>query len=211
MSIFEKIKTRLKAYKFLVNYTGSYLHQSGWMASLQSGKPMTTDGEPLPWMNYPMISFLNERLLENMTVFEYGSGHSTLFLACRVRFVKSVEHDEMWYKKLLQAIPENVELILADADSDGDYCRSIHKTNKIYDIVFVDGEDRLHCMREGFSKLNENGVLILDDSNRPDYEPGFELAAGLGYRTLHFEGLKPTDFITDKSTIFYRDNNCFSI
>ncbi len=181
------------------------------MASLQSGKPVMKDGAPIPWMNYPLISFLNEKLNINMHVFEYGSGQSTLYFAHKVESVTSVEYDKEWYDKLLSDAPENVKLLCVKTDIDGKYCRSIHGSEHQYDVVIVDGKDRVNCMREGFLKLNDSGVLILDDSNRSDYEPGFTLAAELGFRSLHFEGLKPTDFITEKATIFYRNNNCFNI
>lgn len=211
MGLLDKVITRLRAYKFLVNYPGSYLHDTGWMRSLKAGIPMTSSGDPLPWMNYALIAFLDERLSKDMSVFEYGSGSSTLYFARKVRSVTSVENDKKWYDKLHEKAPDNVKLIFQEADVDDKYCRAIHNENEKYDVVIVDGEDRVHCMREGFMKLNDNGVLILDDSNRPDYEPGFQLAAELGYRKLHFEGLKPTDFITEKATIFYRSENCFSI
>ena len=211
MGFINKMITRLRAYKFLVNYSGSYLHETGWLKSLQSGIPTSPTGDPLPWMNYSLIAFLDHRLSAEMTVFEYGSGSSTLYFARKVRSVTSVEYDKNWYEKLNQQAPDDVKFIFQEADVDGKYCRAIHNENVNYDIVIVDGKDRVNCVREGFMKLNDSGVLILDDSNRPDYEPGFELAVELGYRTLHFEGLKPTDFITETATIFYRSENCFSI
>jgi len=211
MSFLEKVVTRLRAYKFLVNYSSSYLHEIGWMKSLHAGIPMSSTGDPLPWMNYSLITFLDERLSDEMSIFEYGGGSSTLYYSSKVKKVFSVESNQSWFEKLNAQVSENVFLIFTEKDIDGKYCRSIHQIEMQFDVVVVDGKDRVNCMREGFMKLNDNGVLILDDSNRPDYTPGFELAAELGYRSFHFEGLKPTDFVTDKATIFYRNNNCFGI
>lgn len=211
MGFMEKLITRLRAYKFLVNYPGSYLHDIGWMKSLQAGIPMSSASEPLPWMNYSLIAFLEERLSDEMTVFEYGGGSSTLYFSGKVKEVYSVESDNEWYEKLKEQVNDNVFIQFIEEDIDGKYCRYIHENDTQFDVVMVDGKDRVNCIREGFMKLNDNGVLILDDSNRPDYAPGFELAAELGYRTLHFEGLKPTDFIREKATLFYRSNNCFGI
>ncbi|MDP6230177.1 MAG: hypothetical protein QF587_02575, partial [Candidatus Marinimicrobia bacterium] len=160
---------------------------------------------------YSLIAFLDHRLSAEMTVFEYGSGSSTLYFARKVRSVTSVEYDKNWYDKLKEQVPDNIKLIFQEVDVNNKYCRAIHNENEKYDVVIIDGEDRINCMREGFMKLNDTGILILDDSNRPDYKPGFELAVELGYRTLHFEGLKPMDFITEKATLFYRSNNCFTI
>lgn len=211
MGFLGKMVTRLRAYKFLVNYPGSYLHDIGWMKSLQAGIPMSSTGDPLPWMNYALISFLEERLSKEMTLFEYGGGSSTLYFSNKVKEVFLVESDREWYEKLKDQVDHNVTLQFVEEDNDGKYCRSIHESENLFDVVIVDGKDRVNCIQEGFMKLKDSGVLILDDSNRPDYAPGFDLAAELGYRTFHFQGLKPTGFITEKATLFYRSNNCFGI
>lgn len=202
---------RLKAYKFLIAYPGSYLSQTGWLRSLQSGLPMKSDGSPLPWMNYSLLAFLHERLLKNMIVFEYGSGNSTLFFADHVQSVTSVEADKKWYDELLHKIPENVNLIFQAADVDGQYCRTIDKDETQYDMVIVDGEDRINCLQMGLAKLNTTGVLILDDSNRSEYRNGIALVTQSGYKSLNFEGLKPNAFETEKATIFYKVQNCLNI
>src|SRR3954452_3854394 len=58
------------------------------------------DGSPLrdavPWMPYRVIEALDRWLAPSMSVFEFGSGGSTLFFARRVRRVVTVEHDAQW-------------------------------------------------------------------------------------------------------------------
>jgi hypothetical protein len=54
----------------------------------------------VPWMNFNAISFLNKFLTKDMTVFEWGSGSSTLFLSQRVEKVISIEHNKEWYSKV---------------------------------------------------------------------------------------------------------------
>lgn len=54
----------------------------------------------LPWMTFPAISQIRSFLEPSMSVFEYGSGGSTVFFASRVREIVSIEHDKSWYQKL---------------------------------------------------------------------------------------------------------------
>jgi hypothetical protein len=66
-------------------------------AHLQSAvrnAPVDAHGEPVPWYTYPAIDYLRQLDFSDKTVFEYGSGYSTLFWASAARRVVSVEEDE---------------------------------------------------------------------------------------------------------------------
>ena len=71
--------------KKLLHDKSSFLMKSGWYNSLVSQKPLDTQGHEIPWMNYGIIDFLESRLNNKMTVFEYGSGASTLYFAKKVK------------------------------------------------------------------------------------------------------------------------------
>ena len=105
---------------------GSYLVHSGFLKSCAVGHPCRQDGSPLPWMNYAVIHFLEERLKGSLSLFEYGSGYSTLFFAGRVDTVVSVESDRDWFEALQSMCPENVTLIHQPFEPDGDYCRLVN-------------------------------------------------------------------------------------
>ena len=57
----------------------SFLVKTGFLRSCAEGHPCRKDGTPLPWKNYAIIRFLEERLKPSLSMFEYGSGYSTLF------------------------------------------------------------------------------------------------------------------------------------
>ena len=57
----------------------SYLKETGYLKSTIESKPCKKDGSPIPWMNYNVISFLEERLNKKLALFEYGCGNSTIF------------------------------------------------------------------------------------------------------------------------------------
>ena len=73
--------------------------------SLKRGYPCRSDGDEVPWMNYSIVSILNDRLRPDMKLFEFGSGYSTLFYAKRVNRVASVEYDRGWFDRMQSRVP----------------------------------------------------------------------------------------------------------
>ncbi len=207
---YQKYPWPLVLYWFLFK-PKSQLHSSGWLASLKRGYPCRRDGSVVPWMNYSTIYFLEERLHKGLNLFEFGSGYSTLFYANLVGSVTSVESDEHWFATVKDRVQSNVKLIFKAKDEDGAYCRSVTQTEQLYDVIIVDGQDRVNCVKQGLEALTDRGVIFLDDSERTDYQEAFEVTAQQGFRRLTFEGLKPNDIEVRRTTIFYRDNNCFNI
>ena len=189
----------------------SYLRSSGWLESLRSGFPTNSEGASLPWMNYPVIRFLETRLNQTHHVFEFGSGYSTKFYASLAGSVTSVEYDQAWAERVQADLPSNADLIQQPTDTDGDYCRTIDRTGRRFDLVVVDGRDRVHCVSRSIGCLNETGVILLDDSCRPQYQPAIETAYRFGFRSIDFVGIKPTSCKAHQSTLLYRDRNCFGI
>lgn len=189
----------------------SYLHASGWIESLRLGAPTSGEGTSLPWMNYQIIHFLKTRLTKQHDVFEFGSGYSTKFYASLARSVTSVEYDPAWCKRVAADLPDNAELIQQPCDSNGDYCRTIERQDRQFDVVVVDGRDRVNCVLRSLDCLNDAGVILLDDSDRPEYQPAFAAARDRGFRTFDFVGIKPTSCKSHQTTLLYRDNNCFGV
>jgi len=72
--------------------------------------PVDKEGKALPWLNYPAIQFLDKRISEEHTIFEYGSGNSTEWLAKRVDTIVSVEHDLDWSERVAPELPDNAHL-----------------------------------------------------------------------------------------------------
>jgi hypothetical protein len=200
-----------KAFSSLIRDKNSYLHTTGWIQSLGQGKPVDQNGDPVPWMNFPMISFLEGRLTKDLTLFEFGSGYSTQFLARRVGSIVSVEFDKKWYEMVKLTLPENAELIFAEQDRDGHYCRVVGSLGRRFDVVLIDGVDRVNCIRQSIPTLTARGVILLDDSHREKYRVGIDLAGQQGFRALGIEGLKPTGNARYRTTILYRDGNCLGL
>ena len=204
---------RIITCRLLLHRKTGYLISIGWERTLLYGFPCDKDGKPIPWMNYPVITFLRQRLALEHRLFEYGSGYSTLFYIERVGSVVSVEYDPQWGSRIASRIGARAQLLYCPKDIDGRYCRMIHEAGVEFDVVVVDGADRINCFREALLVLSRRGVVIVDDAHRARaYAPIFDMAREAGFRHLFFEGMKPGGYGELVSTaIFYRDNNCFVI
>src|SRR6266576_1205646 len=73
----------------------------GWRRSL-AGSALK---DRQPWMPFAARRQLARILSRGTTVFEYGAGGSTLWLADRVARVISVEHDPAWYEEMRDHVP----------------------------------------------------------------------------------------------------------
>jgi SAM-dependent methyltransferase len=193
-----------------MNYSG-YLKEIGWIESFKMKMPVDKDLKPIPWMTYPFIDFISARLRPDMEIFEYGSGNSTLWFADRVKRVDAIEHDEKWYKIMKQKISNNVNLYFIKLDYDGEYSRFPLNLNKKYDIIIIDGRDRVNCIKISIKCLKPEGVIVLDDSERPQYLEGIRFLLNEGFRKIDFWGISPGVFYKKCTTIFYTENNCLGI
>jgi len=134
----------------------------------------------IPWFSYAAIDFLKEFVQSDMTVFEYGSGGSTLFFAERAKSVVSVEDNERWFdmvsKRLQQKSIRNALLKFQPFDfrnpkgfEQSAYLNAI--PDGPLDIVVIDGSEewtqvRPICFEKAEAHVREGGIIVLDDSWR---------------------------------------------
>jgi len=76
-----------------------------WMKSFYRGYEPIAKEEP--WLTFNAIEFLTCIIKKDMVVFEYGTGGSTLFFARKVREVFSVEHNRLWYERVLDKLKDS--------------------------------------------------------------------------------------------------------
>jgi hypothetical protein len=189
----------------------SALKEDGWFKSYHCSAPVDLQGNPLPWMPYPFIDFIAPRLTKEMDVFEFGSGNSTLFFSRRVKRLESVEHDIHWFAVMRTRIPSNVTLNHV-AWSRGDvYSLAAANSGSIYDIVIVDGPDRVNCMKHSAEALKPGGIVVLDDAERKQYYGGIQYLREKGFNQIEFWGMAPGQLYKKCTVILYRPNNCIGI
>ncbi|GAB3938018.1 class I SAM-dependent methyltransferase [Mucilaginibacter myungsuensis] len=188
-----------------------YLKEIGWFASAESRSPVDKYGSPIPWVTYSFIDFIKERLTKEHSVFEFGSGNSTHFYAKYAGRVVSVEHDRAWFDKIQDGKAANSELVFTELKTDGDYCRVPVTRGEKYDIIIVDGRDRVNCCKQAVDALTPSGVVVLDDSERDFYSEGVNFLKDRGFKQLPFSGISPGLFYPKATSVFYRADNCLGI
>jgi len=119
---------------------------------------------PIPWYTYPAIEYIKQLDFSDKTVFEYGSGNSTIFWAVRCKKLVSVEDNQQWYNKVIAKLPENVEYFLFKDKEE--YINSIDRYDQKFDIVVIDGRHRYECAIKALQNLKSEGLIILDNSDR---------------------------------------------
>jgi hypothetical protein len=189
-----------------------YLKDMGWLNSFEKGSPVGKHNDPLPWVTYPFIDFIAGRLKKNMDIFEFGSGNSTLYYAYKVGSITTVEHDKEWYQKMESiGFPANVHGIYQELKNDGKYSNTASLDGKKYDIIIVDGRDRVNCVKNALVALKNHGIIILDDSEREEYKSVFSFMEMNEFKKIDFWGVAPGLSYKKNTTIFYRVNNCLGI
>jgi hypothetical protein len=191
----------------------SNLKEEGWFKSFYTKRSVDDKGKPIPWFTYSAIHFLESRLKPHFEVFEYGCGNSTLWLAERVKSVDAVEGDKSWVEYLLPKMPTHVKIMYypVQEEENGKYAQAITETGKLYDIVIVDGRDRNNCVINAVNYLKEEGVIILDNSDRPDYQKSIDFLIGRGFKKIDFIGNTSVVAMISSTTFFYKPNNCLNI
>jgi hypothetical protein len=195
---------------YILRNTGM-LYEEGWWESARRRSAIDRDGKPIPWLTYPCIRFLKERVTEKLKVFEYGCGNSTLWWAKMVDDVVSCEHDKEWFEKTRTKTPSNVTLIHKELVYGGEYCEVIASYNNCFDIVVIDGRDRVRCAKNSILSLRKGGILIWDDTERERYNNGIKHLIQEGFNRIDFWGMRPIYSSYSCTSIFYKKENCLGI
>ncbi|RZK66789.1 MAG: FkbM family methyltransferase [Pedobacter sp.] len=188
-----------------------YLASIGWFTAFDNHQAVDAHNQPIPWVTYSFIDFIKGRLNKDLTIFEYGSGNSTLFYAKNVKRVVSVEHDEAWFNKIVDQKATNAEMIFTKLETNGEYSKKANLLGEKFDLIIVDGRDRVNCCKYSVDALTEKGVLVLDDSEREVYDEARTFLKSKGYKELSFSGISPGLFYNKATSIFYRKDNCLEI
>lgn len=204
----------------------SFLWQTGWFKSTFSKKSIGKLNEKLPWFTYPMIKFLEKKLEKNFSVLEFGGGNSTLWFSQRVRHIHTIENISYWFNYMKSNAPKNAEIKLIEIESDLSYSElaflplsnptsySFGGGDSIFDIIIIDGVDRINCIVNSYNKLSDNGIFIIDNTET-NYEiklkDGFDFLEQKGFKRMDFWGMCPIVARLSCTSIFYRKENIFNI
>jgi len=144
-----------------------------------------------PCMSTKCIKFL-EYLIEKYeieNVFEFGSGGSTVFFSKKITLdgcLYSIEDDEFFYNRLKTNLRKNVNLNLITKEEDYPIIHDSKSDRKFWDLIFIDGKQRIECMHNAVSK---SYLIAIHDAERKEYIPGFNYIESFGYRDISPEGI----------------------
>lgn len=160
-----------------------------------------------PWMTYSFLDYIKNLDLSEKSVFEWGSGNSTIFWSEISNKVVSVENNDEWFMKIKNMISNNTNLILRNTSEK--YIDAINEFNTFYDIIILDGYGfRFECAKQAIKRLNKGGMIVLDDSDNIGYNRISEFLRNEGLIQIDFIGLKPmSDFIVSTSIFISKDFN----
>ncbi|WP_228098859.1 FkbM family methyltransferase [Pedobacter sp. MC2016-24] len=188
-----------------------YLAEKGWFKAFETKSSVDFNGDPIPWVTYSFIDFIKERITKQHDVFEFGSGNSTLFYSKYANHVSAVEHDQEWYEKCKNTNLNNADLIYCALETGGEYCKSANTTGKKFHLIIVDGRDRVNCCKQAIQALTADGVIVLDDSERPKYQEAIHFLKEKGFKHIAFTGMAPGVIYAKSTSIFYKPANSMDI
>jgi len=140
----------------------------------------------VPWWTFRSIEYVDSFLakIESPSVFEWGSGSSTVWLSTRCHRVVSVEHDQVWANEISTILPRNVSLKVREGEElpggavirssrkgfshldFSKYVNAISEEGEKYDLIIIDGRARGHCLKSATSHLKDSGIILFDNVDR---------------------------------------------
>jgi len=162
----------------------------------------------IPWIVPSSFHVIDKLVQPDWSVFEWGSGGSTVYWARHCASVISIEHNSKWIDRVNKMLAKeeglsnkvNLRYVRGLPETEKDRFRPYADTileypDESFDLVFVDGEasSRGWCLTNGLPKVKPGGILLLDNSNWLKRELGDEwLREDYVARDLKWIGQKGT-------------------
>lgn len=157
-------------------------------------------GQPISWITYPAIDYLDNIDFTGCRIFEYGSGASSLWWAKKAKQVTSVEMEKDWFDHVISMVPENV--VVVHCPDGSRYPGVINDFEDFYDVIVIDGAERYQCALHAVPKLTEHGVIILDNT---DWYPNTaKTLREHGFTQIDFHGFAPLNSFPSNTSLFFR-------
>lgn len=192
-----------------------WAQRTGFARSALAGKAMDAAGQPVPWYNLTLIDFLNTIDFSNDSVLEFGSGQSTLWWSSKAASVTAVEESAEWFSYVRDSLAgrPNAEVHL---ETDLELHAKLPLTwQRLYDVVVIDGGDRLACTVSCLEVVKPDGLIVVDNSegfwggDLDGTYPILEVLDEHGWMRIDFSGYVPGVLTTGTTSLFFRDGRRF--
>ena len=169
-------------------------------------EPIEIIGEPLPEL-LPIARGAMESMLKlGSRVLEFGSGHSTVWLASRSLEVVSIESSPLWFdavnvwldKRLLRA-----DVRLTDTQVIED---ELDFPDNYFDLLFDDGYwyARVNFLKHNMDKVKPGGWVVFDDTNWQQFRYIPDILMGWSRYDVYGTHLRKTGISKAVVTSFYQ-------
>ena len=146
-------------------------------------------------------------LADGGDVFEYGSGHSTLWFA-GFSDVVTVEDNADWYQEIVSALDssgleaDTHYVLVADMPQIIDYY-------DMFDLILVDCRDDQRCWAAlaAMTHVKPGGWLVLDDSDWPLWTPAKDRLRTWPYTEMRGPHIRKTGELRSHETRIYERPN----
>lgn len=190
---------------------GERLSARGWcrLPRLIIVRALRRGGDDSPWMVPRAVDRLDELIEPNWTVLELGAGASTQWYERRAGRVLSLESDPGWCAHVRARLARlgATRAEVRHVPLSHLYAVVAEQPDRSFDLVVVDPSEqedvtRVGCVERARAKVKPGGVLVLDDSDRPEYARAFELLREWSVERL--VGVKPVPLVAVETSIFRR-------
>lgn len=165
---------------------------------------------PRPCITFGALDWLESTIQPSWRVFEWGSGASTLYYGDKGVEIVAVEHHREWAElvqrrltergssgRVLHRPPEpgvtSISVTSVRPEFSGQnfdrYVGAIDEIEGEFDLIVVDGRARNACGERALPRLAPGGFMLLDNAERPRYEPLHQMLSHL--ERTDFSGLGP--------------------
>lgn len=160
-------------------------------------------GLDVPWWTLSASAEAERHLAARpaATVFEWGSGASTHWLASRCSRLVSIEHDPAWAERIGPELPDHARLVVVEpGELEGAirparsskrgftnldfsaYVATIAQHDGPFDLIVIDGRAREACLVAAAPHLAHDGVIVFDDTERRRYRRAIAASPELSAR-----------------------------
>jgi hypothetical protein len=190
----------------------SVMRSLGWHKSVNQGHPVDKTGSPTPWYTYAQLQWLMPRVKRTDVVFEFGAGYSTVWYGQHAKEVIAVEHNSTWLDKVQKMAGSNVTLLFrttsgteATVEGESPYYGALHEYPPgSFDIIVIDGMERVQCAHAAPSRLRDDGIIVFDNSDRIAHKPGIDYLQKQGFGRIDFYGFVAQVGTSNCTSIFSR-------
>jgi hypothetical protein len=136
----------------------------GFARSAEEGFSVDHQGRPLPRIARPVIDFMFQLDLSQLSIFEYGGGASTFYWDRNCASLVTAESDKDWANRIAQGVGPRARILYRPERQS--FVDAILETNDRYDIILIDALPafRRGCVGPALERLSKRGMIILDDA-----------------------------------------------